>query len=117
MHACAEKNFVCVKVADAGDQLLIQQDRFHRAAVFSENCLEVRKANFARVGSKSACLQKFGHVAYQADLPKLALIVEREPPVIRETKNDSRSFRCFFIVLEVVKRTGHAEMQAQQEFV
>ena len=78
VHACAEKNFVCVKVADPGDQLLVQQDRFHCAAVFSENCLELRETNFERVGAKAACLQKFIHILDQLDLAKFPLIVERQ---------------------------------------
>ena len=41
VHACSEKNFVRVKVADPGDQLLVQQDRFDRAAVLSKNCFEL----------------------------------------------------------------------------
>ena len=41
VHACSEENFVRVKVADPGDQLLVQQDRFHRATVFSKNCFEL----------------------------------------------------------------------------
>ena len=117
MHACAEKNFVCVKVADPGDQLLVQQDRFHRAAVFSKNCLELRETNFERVGAKAARLQKFIHILDQLDLAKFALIVERQPAVIRETKNHSRSFRRFFVVVEVIKRAGHAEMQSQPELI
>ena len=78
VHACTEKNFICVKVADPGDQLLVQQDRFHRAAVFSKNCLELRETNFERVGAKAACLQKFIHILDQLDLAKFPLIVERQ---------------------------------------
>ena len=77
VHACSKKNFICVKVADPGDQLLVQQDRFHRAAVFSKNCLELRETNSERVGAKAACLQKFIDVPYQLDLAKFSLIVER----------------------------------------
>ena len=111
VHACTEKNFVCVKVADPGDQLLVQQDRFHRAAVFSKNRFELRRDNSERVGTKAASLQKFIDILDQLDLAKFSLIVERQPAVIRETKNHSRSFRRFFVVLEVLKRAGHAEMQ------
>jgi hypothetical protein len=45
------------------------------------------------------------------------LIVERQPAVIRETKNHSRSFRRYFVVVEVFKRPGHAEMQSQPELI
>ena len=101
VHPCAEKNFICVKVADPGDQLLVQQDRFHCAAVFSNNCLELREINFERVGAKAACFQKFIYVLDQLDFAEFALIVERQPVVIRETKNHSRSFRRYFVVVEV----------------
>ena len=117
VDVCAEKNFVCVKVADAGDQLLVQQDRFHRAAVFSKNCLELRETNSERVGAKAARLQKFIDVLYQLDLAKFALIIEHQPAVIRETKNHSRSFRRYFVVVDVIKRAGHAEMQSQPELI
>ncbi len=114
-HPCAEKNFICVKVADPGDQLLVQQDRFHRAAVFSNNCLELRETNFERVGPKAALLQKFIHVLDQLDLAKLPLIVEGQPAVICEPENHSHSFRRYFTVVEVFEEAGHAEMQSQPE--
>jgi len=117
VRACAEKNFICVKVADAGDQLLVQQDRFHCAAVFSKNCLELRETNFERVRAEAAFLQKFSHILDQLDLAKLPLIVEREPAVVREIKKDSRSFRRCFVVVEVLKRAGHAEMQSQPQLI
>ena len=117
VHACAKKNFVCVKVADSGDQLLVQQDRFHCAAVISNNCLELREANVKRVGTKAAFLQKFIDVLYQFDLAKFALIIEHQPAVIRETENHSRSFRRYFVVVEVFKRPGHAEMESQPELI
>src|SRR6476660_7027177 len=111
VHACAKKNFVCIKVADPGNQLLVKQNCFHCAAVFSSNCLELRETNFERVGAKAACLQKFIHILDQLDLAKFSLIVEREPAVVRETKNHSCSFRRYFVVVKVLKRPGHAEMQ------
>src|SRR5215510_3496368 len=36
---------------------------------------------------------------------------------MREMKNHSRSFRRYFVVVEVLKRAGHAEMQSQPELV
>jgi hypothetical protein len=59
VNACAEKNFICVKVADPGDQLLVEQDRFYCAEVFSNNCLELRETNFERVRAKATSFQKF----------------------------------------------------------
>ena len=49
VHTCAEKNFVRVKIADPSNQLLVQQDRFHCATVFSNYCLELEETNFERV--------------------------------------------------------------------
>ena len=43
MNSCAAKNFIRVNIADAGDQLLVHQNRFHCAAMFSENIFELRK--------------------------------------------------------------------------
>jgi hypothetical protein len=117
VHACPEKKFVCVKIADPGDQLLVQQDRFHGAAVFSNNGLELREANVERVGAKAACLQKFIHILDQLDLAEFPLIVECQPAVIHETKNYSRSFRRHFVMVEVLKRAGHAEVQSQPELI
>src|SRR5439155_26834925 len=70
------KNFIGVKVANSGDQLLVEQDRFHCAAVFSNNCLELRKTNSEGVRAKAACLQKFTHIFDQLDLANFPLIVE-----------------------------------------
>jgi hypothetical protein len=60
-------------------------------------------------------LQKFIDVLYQLDLAKFPLIIEGQPAVIRETKNHSRSFRRYFVAVEVLKRSGHAEMHPQPE--
>ena len=117
VHVCPEKNFICVKVADSSDQLLVQQDRFHRAAMFSNNCLELRETNFQRVGAKATCLQKFIHILDQLDLAKFPLIVERQPAVIGEMKKHPRSFRRYFVGFEIVQRAGHAEVQSQPELI
>jgi hypothetical protein len=85
--------------------------------VFSKNYLELGESNFERVGADAACLQKFIHVLDQLDLAKFPLIVERQPTVTCETKNHSRSFWQYFIVVEVLKRSGHAKMQSQPELI
>ena len=92
MHACTEKNFVGVKVADPSDQLLVEQDRFHCAAVYSQDRLEFGETDFECVGAKAACFQKFIHILDQLDLAKFPLIVERQPAVIRETKRTRAVF-------------------------
>src|SRR5216117_1270186 len=38
---CAEENFVGIDVSDARDQLLVEQNRFHRATMFSEDLSEL----------------------------------------------------------------------------
>src|SRR5438552_1416906 len=43
MNSCAAKNFIRVNIDDPGDQLLLHENRFHCAAMFSENILELRK--------------------------------------------------------------------------
>jgi hypothetical protein len=111
VHACAEKNFVGVKVADPGDQLLVEQNRFHCTAMHSEDRFELGEIDVERVRTDAASLQELIHILDQLDLAKFSLIVEREPAVVRETKKDARSFRRFFVALEILKPAGHAEMQ------
>src|ERR1700757_491329 len=117
MHGRAEKNLIGVKVTDPGDQPLVQQDRFHCAVVFSNDCSELRDTNLQRVGTEAACLQKFIYILDQLDLAEFPLIVERQPPTVGEIKKDSRSFRGFFVALEVLKRAGHTEMESQPELL
>src|SRR5439155_27356843 len=109
--ACAKKNFVCVKIADPGDQLLVEQNRFHCAAMRSKDRYEFGETDVERVRTDAASLQKLIHILDQLDLAKFPLIVEREPAVVRETKKDARSVRRFFVALDILKRAGHAEMQ------
>jgi len=106
-----EKNFVGVKVADPGDQLLVEQNRFHCAAMHSEDRFELGPTDIERVRTDAASLQKLIHILGQLDLAKFSLIVEREPAVVREAKKDPRSFQRFFVAFEILKRAGHAEMQ------
>ncbi len=77
VHACAEKNFIGVKVADPGDQLLVEQNRFHGAAVFSQDRFELQETDVERIGTDAAVPQKFIDIPAQPDLAKLALIIER----------------------------------------
>ena len=62
VYACSEKNFIGIKVADPGDQSLVQQNRFHSAVMFFENCLELREVNFERIGAKATRLQEFIYI-------------------------------------------------------
>src|SRR5207237_283275 len=91
------------------------QNRFHRAATVSNNCLELRKTNLKRVRTDVARLQKLIHIFDQLDLAKFALIVEGQLAVSGETKNYPCSFGRYFTVIEVLNRAGHAEMQSQPE--
>src|SRR5207245_8762997 len=102
MHASTEKNFIRVKVADPGNQLLVEQDRFHGAAMHSEDRFEFGETDVERIRTDAASLQKLIHILDQLDLAKFPLIVEREPAVVRETTKDPRSFRRFFVALEVL---------------
>ena len=54
MHARAEKNFVCVNIANARDELLVQQDRFHRAMTFPQDFLELSKIEIECVRAERA---------------------------------------------------------------
>src|SRR4029453_17585320 len=103
MHACTKKNFIGVKIADAGDQLLVEQNCFHAAAMRSKNAFEFRETEIERVRTDAASLQKFIRILDQLDLTKFSLIVERQPAAIHETKNNSRSFQRYFVAVEVLK--------------
>jgi hypothetical protein len=116
MNACAEKNFVGINVSDARDQLLVEQNRFHRASMFSEDLFELRECDVERVRAERAFLQEFIDIFQQADLAKLALILECEAMGIGENKEHPRMPRRLLLVLEIVKRAGHAEVQSQPEF-
>jgi hypothetical protein len=98
MHPGAEKNFIGVKVPDAGDQLLVEQNRLHCAAVFAKDRFKLREINFERVRTKGTCSQKIFDILDQLDLAKFPLIVERQATAVRETKNHARSFRRYIFV-------------------
>ena len=83
----------------------------------SKNAFVFREIEMERVRTDAACFQKFTHIFDQLDLAKFSLIIERQPPVVREMKKDSRGFWRFFVAFEVLKVTGHAEMQSQPELI
>jgi len=72
MHA-TEKNFVGVKVADPGDQLLVEQNRFHGAAMREKDRFELGATNIERVRTDAASLQKLIHILDQLDLAKFSV--------------------------------------------
>src|SRR5205814_3612516 len=115
MHACAEKNFVGINVSDARDQLLVKQNRFHRGTMFSEYLFELRETDVERVRTQCAFFQEFIDILKQSDLAKLALILECEAMRIGESKEHSRMLRRLPLTLEILERTGHAEMQSQPQ--
>src|SRR6266566_5592714 len=117
MNACAEKNLVGIDISDAGDQLLVEQNRFHRATMFSEDFSELREGDVERVRAQGALFQKFVYILDQPDLTEFALILECEAVRIGENKEHSRVPRRLLLSLEIVKRTGHAEMQSQPQVV
>jgi hypothetical protein len=113
MHARAEKNFVRVNVANAGDEPLIHQDRFHGATAFRQDFSEFREIDIQRIWAQCAPFQKSIDIFQQADLAELTLIVERKTMIVRENKDHSRMPRRLFVVFEILKRPGHAEVQPQ----
>ncbi len=52
VHACVEKNFICINVSDPGDQFLIEQGRFHCTAMFSQDLFELPAADVERVSTE-----------------------------------------------------------------
>ena len=113
VNPCAEKNFIGVNVSNARDQLLVEQNGFHRAAMFSENISELRETDVERVWAESAFVEKFVHILDQPDFPELALIIESQAPIIGKSKKHSRLHRRRSIPLQILQRAGHAEMQSQ----
>ena len=58
MNAGAEQNFIGVDVPDPGDQFLVEQNRFHRAAMFCENVFEFRKIDTGPIRAEATSFQK-----------------------------------------------------------
>src|SRR6266536_3351189 len=125
MDARVEKNFICINVSDPGNHLLVEQNRFHCTPMRSQELSELREADVERVRAEATFPQVFIYVRDQPDLAEFALILECKAVGIGENKEHSRmparrslgagGPRCILLVLEVQKRTGHAEMQSQPE--
>src|SRR6266513_1367080 len=115
VNSGVEQNLIGVNVADACNQSLVHQDRFHGAAMFRERLLESSKIDIDRIWSEGALFQEFSDLVDQSNLAKLALIVEGEPVVFCENEQQPRVRRCFFLALKVTQRAGHAEMRAQPD--
>ena len=76
----------------------------------------MRATDVERVRAEAAFFQELIDILQQSDLAKLALIFECEAMAIGERKKHSRMpRRLLLMLLEIVKRTGHAEMQSQPE--
>ena len=58
MDARAEKNFIRINVSDPGDQLLVEQNRFHCSPMIDKNFLELGEADVERVWAEAAFFQK-----------------------------------------------------------
>src|SRR6266496_2258326 len=112
---CAEENFVGIDVSDARDQFLVEQNRFHRTAMFPEDLFELLETDVEGVRTPCALFQEFIDILQQSDLAKFALILECEAMGIDENKEHSRMLRCLLRMLEIPERAGHAEMQSQPE--
>src|SRR6266542_4693637 len=125
MDARVEKNFICINVSDARDQLLVEQNRFHCTPMRSQQLSELREADVERVRAEATFPQVFIYIRDQADLAEFALILECEAMGIGENKEHSRMparrslgggwCRRLLLMLEISKRAGHAEMQSQPE--
>ena len=115
MNARPEEGFVGVNVADASDQLLVEQNRFHRAARSFKDVFESVESNLERVWAHCACSQKLIDIFEQPNLPELARIIERQPAIFLEPEKHSGVRRRLFVGLQVLKRGSHAEMQSKPE--
>ena len=115
MNPRAEKNLICVNVANARDEPLVQQNRFHRATAFPQDFSEFRELDLKCVRAECALLQKSINIFQQSDLTELPLIVERQAMVVGENKKHSCMPRRSFVVSEILQRPGHAEVQSQPE--
>src|SRR5206468_5077796 len=98
MNSHAEKNFIRINVANARDDPLVQQDRFHSATMFTQNFSEFPGTEIKCIRSQFVLLQKFVDISEQSDLSKLALIVERQTMVVGKNKQHSRISRGLFVV-------------------
>src|SRR5436190_2908464 len=83
--------------------------------MFCEHLFEFRKIDIERIRAEYALFKKFIHIFDESDFAKLALIVEGEAIVVGESKEHSCMRRCLSLLLEIMKRTSHAEMQSQPD--
>src|SRR4029077_16838293 len=86
VNACTEKNFVGVNISNARDQLLVEQNRFHRATMFPEDFSELPESDVERVRAQGALFQKIVYIFDQPDLAEFALILKCEAVRIGEDK-------------------------------
>jgi hypothetical protein len=112
-----EKNFICINVSDPGDQFLIEQGRFHCTTMFSQDLFELPEADVERVPTEATFPQVFIYILGQSNLAEFALILECEAMRINESKEHSGMLRRSLVTLEILKRAGHAEMQAEPEVI
>src|SRR6266567_6741791 len=115
MDARVEKNFIRINVSDPRDHLLVEQNRFHRATMFSEDLSEFREADVERVRTQATFPQVFAYILDQSDLAEFALILECEGMRISENKDNARVPWRLFFAFEVAQRASHPEMQSQPE--
>src|SRR6266540_7433438 len=125
MDARVEKNFIRINVSDPRDHLLVEQNRFHRATMFSEDLSEFREADVERIRTEATFPQVFIYVRDQPDLAEFALILECKAVGIGENKEHSRMparrslgrgwSRRLLLIFGITQRAGHAEMQSQPE--
>jgi len=80
---------------------------------FPQDFPEFSKVKIKRIRAQRALFQEFINIFQQSDLTELPLIVERQAVVVGENKEHSRMPRRSFVVFEILKRPGHAEVQAQ----
>src|SRR5439155_8381290 len=80
-----------------------------------ENRSELREIDTERVRAQCALFQEFIDILQQSDLAKLALILECEAIGIGENKEHSRMLRRLLVMLKILKRASHTEMQSQPE--
>src|SRR5438034_8856517 len=83
--------------------------------MFSEDLSELRGTGVDGVRAQGVLSQKFIHIVDKAYLAEFALILECKAMGIGENKEHSRMLRRPLLIREILKRTGHAEMQSQPE--
>src|SRR6266542_5966633 len=125
MDARVEKNFICINVSDPGNQLLVEQNRFHCTPMRSQQLSESREADVERVRAEATFPQVFIYILDQPDLAEFALILECKAMGVGENEEHSRMparrslgrgwSRRLLLIFGITQRAGHAEMQSQPE--